>query len=345
MSLSLSRHAVCGSILLLATLAAASCSSSSGGGTGGGPDASGGDSMSGGACTPGDQKSCACAGSSVTGAQVCNATGTAYGACSGCPSGGGDGGGDSSTSPESGSDTGTSDVTSEAAAFSPTDLSTLVVWLEGDVGVTANGNSVTAWANQVSNGVPVTPGGCTNAPTTVSAAANGHGAVNFSGSCMTSADDQRLQWASDDFIVEAVVRVPAAASGAGILWFKGAVGGSGFDLIASPGSQSAGYFGDSNAAAGAPFGADGAFHVVGMRRVGTNIEVRVNGQATIAALTAADSASEVGSPLYIGVGAPMEQGVTQFVGDVAEIVAVHGTTSDVNVGKLEQYFKQKYALP
>ena len=43
------------------------------------------------ACVPGQQVSCACPGSNVTGVQVCNLAGSAFGACMGCPGSGGAG--------------------------------------------------------------------------------------------------------------------------------------------------------------------------------------------------------------------------------------------------------------
>jgi hypothetical protein len=66
---------------LIGSLALA-CSSSGSGGAG--PDA-GGDATSSQRCIPGEQVSCACPGTSVPGAQTCNATGTGYGPCVGCP--------------------------------------------------------------------------------------------------------------------------------------------------------------------------------------------------------------------------------------------------------------------
>ncbi len=60
---------------------------------------SGGETTAGGSprCVPGEQIVCACPGSSVTGAQVCNALGSGYGACEGCPGGSGSGSGGASS--------------------------------------------------------------------------------------------------------------------------------------------------------------------------------------------------------------------------------------------------------
>jgi len=89
------------SALSMAT--AVACGSSSGGGAG--SDA-GGDATSK-VCTPGQQVSCACPGSTVTGAQVCGSDGTSYGACMGCPgSGSSSGASGSSSGASSGSSSG-----------------------------------------------------------------------------------------------------------------------------------------------------------------------------------------------------------------------------------------------
>lgn len=56
---------------------------------------SGGETTSGGSsrCVPGEQIVCACPGSSVTGAQACNALGTGYETCEGCSDSSGNGAG------------------------------------------------------------------------------------------------------------------------------------------------------------------------------------------------------------------------------------------------------------
>jgi hypothetical protein len=86
-----------------AGLAFVACGGSSGGGGTPSTDA-GNDGTMMGTCTPGQQVSCACPGSSVTGAQSCLANGSGYGACTGCP-----GAGDGSTVADSGPDGGHAD--------------------------------------------------------------------------------------------------------------------------------------------------------------------------------------------------------------------------------------------
>jgi hypothetical protein len=218
------------------------------------------------------------------------------------------------------------------------------MWMEGDQGVALTGGNVASWTNEAPNGVAVTA--CPSALlTTVSSAANGHAAVHFNLNCMTASDDTSLHWGTDDFIVEAVVRLEANSTASGVLWNKGV----GFSLLAVPGAQSVAYNfsgGGVVANAGSPISADGVFHVVGIRRVGSSLQVRVGGQAMgTATLAGTEDGTQAGQPLYLGVLAPQYATLTGFVGDVAELVAVHGTTSDANVAKLESYFTTKYALP
>jgi hypothetical protein len=218
------------------------------------------------------------------------------------------------------------------------------MWLEGDQVVLSGGN-VATWTNQASNGVSPTacPGAVLSA---VSNAANGHAAVHFSLACLTASDDTSFHWGTDDFLVEAVVRVQTNSAAIGTLWNKGA----GFYLGAEPGAQIAGYNAtgatSDTVTASSAFGADGAFHMVGMRRVGSSFQLRVNGQVMgTTTLGGSEDGNQSGQPLYLGAAAPQYESLTGFVGDVAELVAVHGTTSDTAVANLESYFVGKFALP
>src|SRR5450432_2593444 len=73
-----SRRTAAAAVGVLAAIFSA-CGSSGGGKDGGGKDTASG------ACVPGQQVSCACPGSSVSGVQVCNSAGTGLGSCTGCP--------------------------------------------------------------------------------------------------------------------------------------------------------------------------------------------------------------------------------------------------------------------
>jgi hypothetical protein len=70
---------------------------------------------------------------------------------------------------------------SEAAAFSPSDLTGLGLWLRSDVGVTLNGATVSKWADQSGQGNDFTQATAPNQPTLVPQALNGMPVVQFDG--------------------------------------------------------------------------------------------------------------------------------------------------------------------
>lgn len=91
-----------------------------------------------------------------------------------------------------------------AAAFLPTDLANLVLWLRSDLGVTLNGADVSAWADQSGEGNDAAQGTASDQPTynASDAAFNGHPTVPFSGPLdqaefMTVAHDAALGNADD----------------------------------------------------------------------------------------------------------------------------------------------------
>ena len=114
--MTLSRQTAAAAVGVFATIFIA-CGSSGGGTDGGGQETAGG------ACVPGQQVSCACPGSSVTGVQVCNSAGTGLGSCTGCPgsdgaAGDSSGGHDSAVHP----DACLPDDFLDAGASAPTDF-------------------------------------------------------------------------------------------------------------------------------------------------------------------------------------------------------------------------------
>jgi len=69
-------------------------------------------------------------------------------------------------------------ITITAASFSPTDLSSLSIWLKADAGVTASGSNVTAWADQSGNGNNAT---AYSNPQLVASALNSKPVISFDG--------------------------------------------------------------------------------------------------------------------------------------------------------------------
>jgi hypothetical protein len=65
-------------------------------------------------------------------------------------------------------------------SFSPTSIAGCVLWLRGDLGITLNGSTVSAWADQSGNGNNATQATAAKQPGT-STAINGQACVNFTG--------------------------------------------------------------------------------------------------------------------------------------------------------------------
>ncbi len=90
---------------------------------------------------------------------------------------------------------------------------------------------------------------------------------------------------------------------------------------------------------------DDKFRMVGMRRSGVKLELRIDGVSTSSddAGYSDGGAIDVTAPdasFYVGgrpIGAPMS-------GRVAEVIGVKGTLSDADVSALEAYLKTKYGL-
>jgi hypothetical protein len=85
---------------------------------------------------------------------------------------------------------------------------------------------------------------------------------------------------------------------------------------------------------------DGVFRLFVGRRIGSNLEVRINGvaESRMETATVSDISTE-GYPLIIGGsdGAPL-------IGDVAEIAIIGGAVTESDLSELERYFIREYAL-
>ncbi len=90
---------------------------------------------------------------------------------------------------------------------------------------------------------------------------------------------------------------------------------------------------------------DDKFRMVGMRRSGAKLELRIDGVSTSSddAGYSDGGAIDVTAPdasFYVGgrpIGGPMS-------GRVAEVIGIKGTLSDADVSALEAYLKSKYGL-
>jgi len=302
-----------------ALVLAAACSSSSGGG-GGKPDSGGGQDAS----------------QDTTGADT---------------GGGGD------TGPQQDASEGGNTVDSPAEATGgdggpcdPTTLgSSLVLWLEGDMGLASSGNPATVtWTDQSTAKNDASSGtGQTNAPTIDSAVVNGHTAVKFDGTnSLVIQDAATLQWGTNSFAVMLVMssttQTADASAGKGFTIFSklgpGISGTNGLALQVVPGGLQASDYASAQVTANTATVGDGSFHVVGMVRSGGLMQLRLDGAAL---MSGAFSTNISEQNQVVALSTSPSLGPPAFAGDIAEVIAVNGVADPTC---LEGYLKGKYGL-
>lgn len=259
-----------------------------------------------------------------------------------------DSGLDSSTDP---------DADAGPPAFTPAALgSRVVLWLEGDSFKPIDGGVM--WPDKSGTGNDALQDTPARMPVLIDAGSeggiNGHGVVHFAGNeFLRIADSTTLQWAASDFAFYVVMRHlngPVVAPDYAIVYSKWTDTGPefpGFFMWASyPGST--GYVTRFNASQALESDSglnDGVMRVVGTRRSGTNYELRVGGNQvdllSDASVPDPDAFNAAGLPAFIG---GREAAIQQLQGDIAEIIAVKGTLTDVEQTTLEGYLKKKYGL-
>jgi hypothetical protein len=267
-------------------------------------------------------------------------------------------------SPESGAGGGgpaqpsSCETTADASAWTPRSLAGLVLWLDGTKGVQTSGGAVTSWEDQsglANDATPSAPG--SSAPALVANAIGGAPAVRFDGaSRFVIPDDPSLQFGTGDFVVAVVARHTTPSDvgwGYGLLYIKYQVAFpfTGPALVANyeeGSTQIAAQLVYHQAVIGtAQEGLnDGQPRSLVMRRRAApglaSLELRLNGEtsATSTGSAYAIDVSAPGRPVFVG-GTPDLQDI---VGDIAEVVAVNGATSDADVAALECYLEAKYGL-
>jgi hypothetical protein len=176
-------------------------------------------------------------------------------------------------------------------------------------------------------------------------------------------DTPTMQWGTGDFSMFAVIRgAPGTIANFAMIYQKTGPGPNynGFDFYVNSAKPTA-----SKLAAAQVSGTvyvdnipppstfiDSTVHLLGGRRAGSTLEIRVDGVSSNtltsdAGLVNADI-SAVGSKAAIGQnggGSPPGAENQQFHGDIAEIIATRGALADADVAHIEQYLKAKYAIP
>lgn len=242
----------------------------------------------------------------------------------------------------------------------------LVFWLDAAKGVTKNNqNQVSRWADQSGKMNNAVQSKASRQPVHNVSGINGRPTLHFAqgateGMQLVITDSASLQWGTGDFLLEVVGRFdndPAGNfdTGIGMFVFKpGALQGIIFAGNRTPGGNlpaSAGLMaridmnvpGNGNHVdVGASYN-DSAPRNYAFRRRGTTLDLSVGG-ASVASRT------EVGnidvSAAFINVYVGSNDTATKFRldGDIAELIAVKGTTSASDLAAIEAYLKGKYNL-
>lgn len=266
------------------------------------------------------------------------------------------GGGDTGPQPDASEGGSMMDSPSEATGgdggpCAPSTLgSSLVLWLEGDMGLTSTGTpAMVTWIDQSTLMNNASSGtGQSNAPTIDMSVVNGHNAVKFDGTnSLVVQDATSLQWGGNPFAVWVVMSdttsTADAAVGTGFAIFSklAPMAGSsvGLALQLYPGGIEAYDYQSAQVRAPSTAIADGNFHIVGAVRAGGVLQMRVDG-ASAATGAFATNVSEPGQVVALGTSPNL--GPPAFAGDIAEVIAVSGAVADPTC--IESYLKAKYGL-
>jgi hypothetical protein len=172
-----------------------------------------------------------------------------------------------------------------------------------------------------------------------------------------------MQWGTSDFFILAVVRATADTKSADAMIYQ-KTGNAPFDgaslylnadkpngfttLCAAQVSGAAGQYVVSLSPPATYV--DSSVHVLGARRSGNTLEIRVDGQVSNALTNAAIGTTNVSSPnvpAIIGQNGypPLRAEFQQVHGDVAEMIGVRGSLTPATVSNLEHYLMGRYGVP
>jgi hypothetical protein len=249
---------------------------------------------------------------------------------------------------------------SRETSWTPTRLGpTLAFWLDPTSLIEAGG-SVPRWMDLSGNGNDATQPTAEYQPIYNGGGIRGLPSATFSGpiTFLDIADGSSMQWGTDDFAVFAVVRGRTQSASSAMVYQKtGASPYDGAALYLNAGkpvqtvlaaAQVSGAVYVVSAAPPATFD-DGTVHVLGARRAGATLEIRVDGAVSRSidgpTVSAVDVSSN-GVDAMIGQNgyAPVAE-FQQVHGDIAEIVATHGVLALEDVAALERYLKLRYGIP
>jgi hypothetical protein len=250
-------------------------------------------------------------------------------------------------------------VLEASAPWTPAAIqSKLAFWFDPTSLVQVAGN-VVKWTDLSGNGNDAIQPEAAFEPTYTAAGIHGLPSATFPGTAafLRIVDAPSMQWRRSDLVVLVVMRGTAQTGQEAMLYQK--TGPSPYDgvnlyinadkpvLTSLAAAQVSGQVYVVSTPPPATF-VDGSTHLVGIRRSGATLEVRVDGVVSSSitqAAVATTDVSAIGSDAIIGQnGSSPLALIQQFAGEIAEMVGVGGPLTPDEVARLESYMKARYAI-
>jgi hypothetical protein len=251
-------------------------------------------------------------------------------------------------------DSGAPAVDSGAPSWDPGSIPGLALWLDGTSGLASVAGGGLAWVDRSGNRNDAVSVGT---PTVATNAIGGKPAVHLNGTTdyLVVQDSASLQFATDDFAIALVAAHTTSFNGPwayGMLYSKQilstppyvgpAIVANSLESTGALFAQVANQSGSEIQTTEQDFNTGKPFMLVLRRTGGMTLSMRVNGADAASATGAgySDDVSAIGFALHIG-GTQKGQDV---LGDIAEVIAIHGGLSSPDLTALEGYLSAKYGL-
>jgi hypothetical protein len=245
---------------------------------------------------------------------------------------------------------GAPDTGVDASAAAIASIPSLVLWLDGDRGVSHPAGSL-LWADQSGFGNDATPPRAV--PGVTDQGFNGHHAIAFDSTQLLTVRDVPSMRFTGDFAVVIVARSETPASDYGCLYGKSAVAypfpGPGMfvnypPLSTAPSSTVGAQVDFTNFIESSEQGvSDGVARIFAMQRRGTFLSIRVNGDTPTSTTVPPTDETAPGVDVFMGghLTGSVVQGLT---GAIAEVLVVNGTLAASDEEAIHVYLSDKYAI-
>lgn len=234
--------------------------------------------------------------------------------------------------------------------FNPKQVAGLAMWLDPGAGITDVAGNVSAWADVSGAGLTVTQATPANQPT--KGTVNSKPVLVFSATSWLEATGAalgaKLDFGTSDLTVEYVCAVDAPSQAfTGLLVKSPDVKTAPYDglqaygNLGGGGKPGAGLDGQGlMLTANSGNTADGKLHLLGFRRVGAKLSLRLDGAELLASTVVVRNVDNVG-PLWVGGRADFVHSAPNKTGD---ILIYKGSVSDTDVARVETFLKAKNGI-